>query len=141
MFDQVTENKRRSAALIAAFVIIVIVAGAAFVLAAFLVFDRTGWFRPAPNVDPRPVTARGDLMEIEKTTTAIFEKWAPSVVHITTEARARTIFGVQSYPEGTGTGFLWDASGTVQPRWHAAGEACHAAAPSAPPTRSLRQRR
>ncbi|MCA8947949.1 MAG: trypsin-like peptidase domain-containing protein [Planctomycetes bacterium] len=95
-----------------------VIAGAAFFLAAFLVFERTGWFRSEPSVEPRAVTPRGDLMEIEKTTTSIFERWSPSVVHITTEALARTMFGVQTVPEGTGTGFLWDDAGTVVTNYH-----------------------
>jgi S1-C subfamily serine protease len=96
-----------------------VIAGAAFVLAAYLLLDRSGMFTRGPDVDPRPVTPRGDLMEIEKTTTSIFERLAPSVVHITTEARSRTIYGdVRSYPEGTGTGFLWDDSGTVVTNYH-----------------------
>ncbi|MFY9343437.1 MAG: trypsin-like peptidase domain-containing protein [Planctomycetota bacterium] len=96
-----------------------VVAGAAFVLASFLLLDRSGVFTAAPSGDPRPVTPRGDLMELEKTATSIFERYAPSVVHITTEARARTWSGrVQSYEEGTGTGFLWDATGTVVTNYH-----------------------
>ncbi len=95
-----------------------ILAGAALALATFLLLDRSGWFTPAPSGDPRPVTPRGDLTEIEKTTTAVFEKYAPSVVHVTTEALARTMFGVQRYQEGTGTGFLWDDAGTVVTNYH-----------------------
>jgi S1-C subfamily serine protease len=93
-------------------------AGGAFVLAAFLLLDRTGLFTPSPSGEPRAVTPRGDLMQIEQTTTAIFEKYAPSVVHITTEALARTRFGVERYREGTGTGFLWDSTGTVVTNYH-----------------------
>ena len=93
-------------------------AGAAFALATFLLLDRSGAFAPSPHVDPRPVTPRGDLMEFEKTTTAIFERFAPSVVHITTEALGRTRFGVQRYQEGSGTGFLWDSAGTVVTNYH-----------------------
>jgi S1-C subfamily serine protease len=93
-------------------------AGAAFVLAAFLVLDRSGFLQPPPNVEPRPVTPRGDLMQIEQTATRIFEQYAPSVVHITTEALARTMYGVQRLREGTGTGFLWDGTGTVVTNYH-----------------------
>ncbi|MBL8734643.1 MAG: trypsin-like peptidase domain-containing protein [Planctomycetes bacterium] len=97
----------------------VVLAGAAFVLAAFMVLDRTGMFSRAPSVDPRPITPRGDLMEIEKTTTTIFEQYSPSVVHITTEAYARDWFGRSKvYQEGTGTGFLWDDLGTVVTNYH-----------------------
>ena len=93
-------------------------AGAAFVLAVFLLFDRSGWLTPGPNVEPRPITPRGSLLELETTTTSIFERYSPSVVHITTEARARTMYGVRRYQEGTGTGFLWDATGTVVTNYH-----------------------
>ena len=96
-----------------------ILAGAALVIAAYMFLDRGGWLQRAPNAEPRAVTPRGDLMEFEKTTTSIFEKYAPSVVHITTEARARTMFGsVRRFQEGTGTGFLWDSSGTVVTNYH-----------------------
>ncbi|MBL8729587.1 MAG: trypsin-like peptidase domain-containing protein [Planctomycetes bacterium] len=96
-----------------------VVSGVAFVLAFYLLLDRSGLFTRGPDVNPRPVAPRGDLMEIEKTTTSIFERLAPSVVHITTEALARTVYGdVRRYPEGTGTGFLWDDSGTVVTNYH-----------------------
>lgn len=95
-----------------------LVAGAAFALATYLVLDRGGWFTHAPTPEPRAITPRGDLMEFEKTTTSIFEQYAPAVVHITTEAQARTPFGVQRYQEGTGTGFLWDDTGTVVTNYH-----------------------
>ena len=93
-------------------------AGVALMLAILLWLDRSGWFTGAPKPEPREVTPRGDLMEIEKTTTAIFERFSPAVVHITTEALAQTVFGIQRYQEGTGTGFLWDASGTVVTNHH-----------------------
>jgi len=95
-----------------------LMAGAAFALATYLVLDRSGWFQYAPTPEPRPITPRGDLMEFEKTTTSIFEQFAPAVVHITTEAMAHTMFGVQRYQEGTGTGFLWDETGTVVTNYH-----------------------
>ncbi|MBL8724172.1 MAG: trypsin-like peptidase domain-containing protein [Planctomycetes bacterium] len=95
-----------------------VLAGAALALGVFVLLDRNGAFAPAPRVEPRPITPRGDLMEFEKTTTSVFEQYAPSVVHITTEALARTMFGVQRYQEGTGTGFLWDAAGTVVTNYH-----------------------
>ena len=90
-------------------------AGAAFVLAVFLLVDRSGWLTPGPSVEPRPITPRGSLLELETTTTSIFERYSPSVVHITTEALA---YGMRRYQEGTGTGFLWDATGTVVTNYH-----------------------
>lgn len=93
-------------------------AGAAFVLAAWLALDRSGAFQRPPDANPRPIEPRGDLMEIERTTTRVFETVSPSVVHITTEKLARTPRGLARYPEGTGTGFLWDDSGTVVTNYH-----------------------
>ena len=95
-----------------------VIAGAAFALALFLVLDRSGMLTPAPNAAPREITPRGDLTALEQTTTAIFERHAPSVVHITTEAMARTMFGLRRFQEGTGTGFLWDDRGTVVTNYH-----------------------
>ncbi|MCU0864258.1 MAG: trypsin-like peptidase domain-containing protein [Planctomycetes bacterium] len=95
-----------------------VLAGAAFVMTSYLVLDRAGWFRSAPSAEPRPITPRGDLMEVERTTTTIFARYSPAVVHITTEVLARTMFGIQRHQEGTGTGFLWDAGGTVVTNHH-----------------------
>jgi len=70
------------------------------------------WSRGSAGLEPdavmRPVTARGDLTAMEKTTIAIFRQNSPSVVHITTLVNAATgIFSldVQQVPEGTGSGF------------------------------------
>ena len=95
-----------------------VLAGAAFVLAAWLVLDRTGVLQPPPSGEPRIVVPRGDLTAFEQTMTEIFEQRSSAVVHITTEAQARTIFGLRRYQEGTGTGFLWDETGTVVTNYH-----------------------
>jgi hypothetical protein len=39
-----------------------------------------------PDAQPRAVTPRGNLAEVEKTTIAIFRQASPSTVHITTLA-------------------------------------------------------
>ncbi|GAB4154856.1 MAG: trypsin-like peptidase domain-containing protein [Planctomycetota bacterium] len=99
-----------------------LIAGAAFVLAVATMLDRMGWFQGAPAPEPRPVAPRGDLTELEQTTTRVFEENAPSVVHITTERLIRTyiggFFGIARQPEGSGTGFLWDSNGTVVTNYH-----------------------
>jgi len=92
-----------------------LLAGAALVLASYLVLDRTGVFDPAPSGDPGPVTARGDLAASEKTTIAIFEKNSPSVVHITTFFEGRDHSLTSS---GTGSGFVWDKLGHVVTNYH-----------------------
>jgi S1-C subfamily serine protease len=73
-----------------------------------------------PNAEPRPVTARGDLAEEEKSTIALFKAVSPSVVHITTLANYSDGFSrnVQQIPEGTGSGFVWDTDGHIVTNYH-----------------------
>ncbi|MCC6673205.1 MAG: trypsin-like peptidase domain-containing protein [Planctomycetes bacterium] len=97
-----------------------LLAGAAFAMTAWLVFDR---FRVGPvhgDAKPREVTARGQLADFEKTTIDVFERNAASVVHITSpRVRVRNPYGfVQQLPEGTGTGFVWDERGYVVTNYH-----------------------
>jgi S1-C subfamily serine protease len=68
----------------------------------------------------RPVVARGDLAEIERTTIEIFRTASPSVVHITTLVTAAGPFSldVQQIPQGTGSGFVWDKDGHVVTNYH-----------------------
>ncbi len=71
-----------------------------------------------PNAAMRPVTPRGDLAAVEKTTIAIFRRCSPSVVYITTLVNTATDglgFDVQQVPEGTGSGFVWDKQGASSP--------------------------
>ena len=42
-----------------------------------------------PEAQPRPVAARGDLSELEKANIEVYQKMAPSVVHVTNLAEAR----------------------------------------------------
>lgn len=68
---------------------------------------------------PRPVEARGRLAEDEAATIELFRKASPSVVYITTLARrAVGFFDVMEAPQGTGSGFVWDASGHVVTNFH-----------------------
>jgi S1-C subfamily serine protease len=75
--------------------------------------------------EPRPVTARGDLSETEKTTIGIFKTAAPSVVHITTLVQRQNYFSMdmQEIPRGTGSGFVWDDDGHVVTNYHVIKEA------------------
>jgi S1-C subfamily serine protease len=69
---------------------------------------------------PRAITPRGDLMELEKATIEIYKQAKPSVVHITSLA-VRQQFGElnpQEVPEGTGSGFVWDKGGHVVTNFH-----------------------
>src|SRR4029078_12766485 len=62
-------------------------------------------------VEPRTVTARGDLAEDEKATTELFRSASPSVVFITTIRKTATginrgILETRDVREGTGSGFI-----------------------------------
>jgi S1-C subfamily serine protease len=87
-------------------------AGGAFVLAAFLLLDRTGFFTPNSRAEPRPVTPRGDLAGMEQTFVEVFDRCSPSVAAINTSALAQTYYGVQEQ-RGAGSGFVWDNAGIV----------------------------
>ncbi|MCP3916096.1 MAG: trypsin-like serine protease [bacterium] len=91
----------------------------ALAMTGWLVLDRLGVFRPAPMGEPRLVVPRGELASFEETTIAVFEANASSVVHITREALMRDFWGrVRRYQDGSGSGFVWDASGTIVTNEH-----------------------
>ena len=75
-----------------------------------------------PDAAPRLVAARGDLAQDEQSTIRLFETASPSVVHINTSRRAarRDFFGTDVFdlPEGSGSGFVWDAAGHVVTNFH-----------------------
>jgi len=78
------------------------------------------WRDLNPAAVERAVTARGDLADIEETTTEIFRQVSPSVVHITTLVTASGPFSLnaQQVPEGTGSGFVWDQDGHIVTNFH-----------------------
>jgi S1-C subfamily serine protease len=83
-------------------------------------FASGGAAQTDPRAVPRPIAPRGDLSAEEKSTVALFRQAAPSVVHITTLALARDFFTLNllQIPEGTGSGFIWDANGNVVTNFH-----------------------
>jgi S1-C subfamily serine protease len=96
------------------------------VLAGYLVFRllQGGFPNPfqrhpaGPAAAPRPVTARGDLSSAEKSTIELFQRSSPSVVYVTTLERTRFLFDVMEVPQGTGSGFIWDADGHIVTNFH-----------------------
>src|SRR5262245_57946151 len=94
-------------------------AGAAFVMAAWMLVERGGWLRPGPSGEPRAVTSRGELAQLEQTFVDVFDRCSPSVAHITTRTLVRDSFGFATgTAEGTGSGFVWDDRGTVVTNYH-----------------------
>ncbi|MBX3462318.1 MAG: trypsin-like peptidase domain-containing protein [Planctomycetes bacterium] len=94
-----------------------LVAGAAFVLATFLLLDRAGWFRPPPSGEPRPIAPRGELAPLEQSLVEVFERCSRSVAHINVAAVVRTRYG-RVQQTGSGSGFVWDDAGTVVTNHH-----------------------
>lgn len=73
-----------------------------------------------PSAAARPITPRGDLMDIEKTTIAIYKKASPSVVFIATDTARVDLFNrsVTDVPQGSGSGFVWDEQGHIVTNYH-----------------------
>lgn len=61
--------------------------------------------------DPRPVTPRGSLTELEQSTIRLFENTAPSVVYIFTAGNGEG-------RGGAGSGIVWDRAGHVVTNHH-----------------------
>jgi S1-C subfamily serine protease len=84
------------------------------------------WFWPSrdsgqnPQAEPRPVTARGDLSELEKANIAIYERASLSLAQVTNLARRTGFltFNVQEIPKGVGSGFVWDDEGHIVTNYH-----------------------
>ncbi|OSM02350.1 S1C family serine protease [Magnetofaba australis] len=72
------------------------------------------------SADPRAVTPRGDLAADEKATIEIFKRGKPATVYITTVRHVRSFWSrnILRVPEGTGSGFIWDADGHVVTNYH-----------------------
>jgi S1-C subfamily serine protease len=64
---------------------------------------------------PRPVEARGNLADFEKTSIEVFDHVSPSVVHVVGRGGANELsLSVPDEAEiRTGTGFIWDQAGNV----------------------------
>jgi hypothetical protein len=73
-----------------------------------------------PAATPRAVTPRGALDAEEQNNIAVFKNVSPSVVNITALGLERDFLSlnVQQVPQGTGTGFVWDAQGHIVTNFH-----------------------
>ncbi len=101
--------------------------GALLALAGFAAGRRSG---PGPGggdtgpvgtaPEPRVVAARGDLAADEAATIELFRAASPSVAYITSVAVRRDFFNLNllEIPQGSGSGFLWDAAGHVVTNFH-----------------------
>jgi S1-C subfamily serine protease len=80
--------------------------------------QRGGWL--GGESAPRPVAPRAELQDEERATIALFEQASRSVVSIRS-SNLRQFWGERrswEVPEGSGSGFLWDAEGHVVTNFH-----------------------
>jgi S1-C subfamily serine protease len=76
--------------------------------------------RPTDAGRPRQISQRGPLSAAELSITGLFQDAAPSVAYITSIAYRRDFFSLNAFkiPAGSGSGFVWDASGHVVTNYH-----------------------
>ncbi|NBO91198.1 MAG: PDZ domain-containing protein [Planctomycetia bacterium] len=72
------------------------------------------------TAQPRAVTPRAGLTDLEKTNIQIYRNARPAVVHITSlDIRSGGFrMNVQEVPKGTGSGFIWDEAGNIVTNFH-----------------------
>jgi len=78
-----------------------------------------------PDASARAVTPRGDLAADEKATIEIFQKVAPSVVHITAVDQVTNPLAVDpvEVPSGIGSGIVWSDDGYIVTNHHVISQA------------------
>lgn len=101
------------------------------ILVAVLLFQQSNrWLSPLydPNAEPRAVTPRGNLSEVEQSTIQIFHTASPSVVHVVSTAVAQDQLTRRLYeiPQGMGSGFVWDQQGHIVTNYHVVRSSPHA---------------
>ena len=94
-------------------------------LGVWLLVDPIERFIDRKTVEPRAVTARGDLAGDEINTIDIFRANSPSVVYVTSIALRRSFFSLNAVeiPQGTGSGFIWDRQGRIVTNYHVISDA------------------
>jgi S1-C subfamily serine protease len=91
-------------------------------IAVFLFWQIRPWLFGVHdrNAQPRAITARGELAADETSTIELFKSVSPSVVYITSKTVRQDLFSFNAMevPQGTGSGFVWDANGYVVTNFH-----------------------
>jgi S1-C subfamily serine protease len=93
--------------------------GAALVVGGFTLVRRLTT-PPSVQTSPRTVAPRGDLDSEEVSTINLFERAQASVVYITSLSVERDFFTMNLFeiPQGTGSGFIWNAQGYIVTNFH-----------------------
>jgi S1-C subfamily serine protease len=96
-----------------------VLAGAAFAIAAYVMWDRFS-VNLHKDAAPRAIEPRGSLAEFEQASVSVFEATSPAVVHITSRDVTYEDDWGMYYRErgGTGTGFVWDEDGYIVTNYH-----------------------
>ena len=97
-----------------------------FVLVLAFIFGKDILFKDNGDSDNikygsvRPIVARGNLAEDEKSTIELYNQSRQGVVNITTLANRKSgiNLNIQQMPEGTGSGFVWDDAGHIVTNFH-----------------------
>ena len=97
-----------------------------FVIVLAFIFGKDILFKDNGDSDnikygsARPIVARGNLAEDEKSTIELYNQSRQGVVNITTLANRKTgiNLNIQQMPEGTGSGFVWDDAGHIVTNFH-----------------------
>jgi S1-C subfamily serine protease len=73
-----------------------------------------------PTYRARAIESQTDLTSEERSTIDVFKSAAPSVCYITTLDRRRVLFSrrIHEYPQGTGSGFVYDDDGHIVTNFH-----------------------
>ena len=92
----------------------------AFIFGKDILFKDNGDFDNIKYGSARPIVARGNLAEDEKSTIELYNQSRQGVVNITTLANRKTgiNLNIQQMPEGTGSGFVWDDAGHIVTNFH-----------------------
>jgi S1-C subfamily serine protease len=120
-YEYPTENQppRRTGPSALSYLLPVLVAilGVAVAIQAYQQLSRGNLFDSSSK--PRPIDARGDLAADEKSTIELFKQSSKSVVFVTTSAvRDDFGFNLEEYPQGAGSGFIWDDRGYIVTNYH-----------------------
>ena len=84
-------------------------------------FETATFAMQALAQEPATEAELAALTAEERINVRLFERTSPSVVHVTNLGLARTSpfsRSVSEYPQGSGTGFLWDGEGHVVTNFH-----------------------
>lgn len=92
----------------------------AFIFGKDILFKDNGDSDNIKYGSARPIVARGNLAEDEKSTIELYNQSRQGVVNITTLANRKTgiNLNIQQMPEGTGSGFVWDDAGHIVTNFH-----------------------